>query len=170
MISDKHRGLYRDYYATREIARRPSAWIPQIESIAAVLNARDVLDYGCGAARGISTYCKLPVMDYDPGVPGCDSVPTAADLVVSIHMLEHVEPMYIDAVLMHMQSLARKALLIAISCQESTKVLPDGSPWHSFVRSHKWWRSYLSDFVEQPGLRPGTEYVGLWTRPRLSAR
>jgi hypothetical protein len=89
--------------------------------------------------------------------------PAPADLVVSIHALEHVEPEYVDAVIEHMQHLALKALFIVVSCEPSTKLLPDGSAWHSFVRSAEWWKEKLSAFASQPVImdRQGAEYAAV---------
>jgi hypothetical protein len=167
VISDKHRDLYRAYYNQRVVSHRPSGWLPRIEALAAKLGAETIIDYGCGAARGVSRYSKYPVADYDPGVAGCVAIPEPADLVVSMHMLEHVEPQYVWDVIEHMKSLAKIALLLAVSCEESTKVLPDGSPWHSFVQPAHWWNNHLHDFTPQKPQqsRVGAEYVGLWIRP-----
>jgi hypothetical protein len=96
-------------------------------------------------------------------VPGCAGEPSPADLVVSIHALEHVEPEYVDLVIEHMKGLATKALFIVVSCEPSTKLLPNGGPWHSFVRSADWWREKLESFDSQPVImdRPGAEYAAL---------
>lgn len=165
LISDRHRELYRHYYERHQlqIYPRPNHWLPRIEQIAVVLNAQSVLDYGCGAARGLSPYCSVPVVDYDPGVPGCDALPRPCDLVVSIHMLEHVEPEKLGAVLDHMRSLALKAWLVVVSLEASTKVLPDGSPWHSLVREADWWRDRLPGFTPVPTLKsPDKEFAALY--------
>jgi hypothetical protein len=135
LISQRHARLYQDYYAQRRIEPRRSGWVDRVEALAKQLRASSIIDYGCGAARGISHFCSLPVADYDPGVPGCTDIPAPADLVVSMHALEHVEPQYVDAVIDHMLALARTAVFIVVSCEPSTKKLPDGSPWHCFVRS-----------------------------------
>ncbi|MBP8231745.1 MAG: hypothetical protein KAY22_05525 [Rhizorhabdus sp.] len=164
MISERHRQLYQQHYKGRTVAPRPNPWLHVIERLAREIEARDILDYGCGISRGVSRFSSYPVRDFDPGVPECAAPPTAADFVVSIHALEHVEPDMIDAVLLHMQSLARKAILLVVSCEASTKLLPDGSPWHSFVKPASWWHHYLTDYVPIPpkAARLGAEYAGIW--------
>ena len=85
-------------------------------------------------------------------------------MVVCLHVLEHVEADCVDAVLEHLRSLARKAVLLAVSTEASTKVLADGSPWHSFVRDADWWRGKLAGYVERPDLASRhAEYVALLT-------
>jgi hypothetical protein len=163
MISAYHKQQYRDYYAARTIAPSPNQWLVRVEQLAADLKVESIIDYGCGAARSFSSFCSLPVANYDPGIPEFSVVPPPADLVVSIHMLEHVEPQYVDCVIAHMFSLARKAVLLVVSCEPSTKTLPDGSPWHSFVMPAHRWADKLSDFTPVPVLkdRPGAEYAAV---------
>lgn len=163
LISAKHQQLYMDYYASRYIPLHRSRWLDRVEQLADTIGAQTILDYGCGRGRGISSFSKYDVRDYDPGVPGCTAEPAPADLVVSIHALEHVEPQYVDGVIEHMKKLATKALFIVVSCEPSTKLLPDGSPWHSFVRSAQWWTEKLAVFDPQPVImdRYGAEYAAL---------
>lgn len=166
LISDRHRDLYRRHYETRVVESRPSVWLPRIEALADRHGLRTVIDYGCGAARGISQFSRLAVTDYDPAVPGCEAVPAPADLVVSVHALEHVEPESVNAVIEHMQELALRALLIVVSCEESTKTLPDGSPWHSFVRPWDFWLGRLSDFRPVETIKEhGKEFAALRLLP-----
>jgi len=52
--------------------------------------------------------------------------------------------------------------LVVVSCQESTKLLPDGSAWHSFVKDAHWWSVRLSGFQAQPTIKDvGLEYAAL---------
>ena len=141
--SEHHIEQYRKYHKGMIAADRPSVWLGPVESFAAKVGAQNILDYGCGISRGISRYSKYDVWDYDPGVSGLESYPASRDLVVCIHMLEHVEEQYIDAVLDHIKLLASKAVLIVVSTQHSTKVLPDGTPWHCLVRDARWWKKKL---------------------------
>ena len=162
-ISAEHAARYQAYYAEHPTVSLPSRWLDRVEDLAIRHQARSVLDYGSGPSRGLSRFMTRPVLDYDPGVPGLDSPPERADLVVCIHTLEHVEAECLDDVLWHLVSLARRALFVVVSCEpSSSKVLPDGTPWHTFVRDAKWWRRYLHGFVEQPILKkPGAEYAAL---------
>lgn len=162
-ISPHHAQLYQEHYAAHPGVLLPSRWVERVEEIAKRVDAKTILDYGCGPSRGISRYLPRTVRDYDPGVEGLDAPPRQADLVVCVHTLEHVEPDCLDEVVNHLQWLARKAVFVVVSCEKSTKVLPDGSPWHTIVRDAKWWKRYLVGFKEQPPMkeRPGAEYAAL---------
>jgi hypothetical protein len=161
-ISLYHASLYQQYYKTHPGVVVPSRWVDRVKELAELVQARTILDYGCGPSRGISRFLPYAVRDYDPGVEGLDTPPKPVDLVCCIHTLEHVEPACLDAVVDHLQWLARKAVFVVVSCEASTKLLPDGSPWHTIVRDAKWWRSYLKGFKEQPPMKePGKEYAAL---------
>jgi hypothetical protein len=162
-ISLHHAALYQQHYKTHPPVMLPSRWVDRVQELADRVQARTILDYGCGPSRGISNFLPYPVRDYDPGVEGLDARPKKAELVISIHVLEHVEAECVDAVLADLISLAQKALFVVVSCEPSTKLLPDGSPWHTFVRDAGWWRIKLADFQTQPVMkaRPGAEYAAL---------
>lgn len=148
LISADHRSRYLHHYASKgPVEPRPNVWLPTIEEWIRDLGAQSVIDYGCGAARGVSRFCSVKVHDYDPGVLGLDTVPQPADLVVSVHMLEHVEPEHMDRVIAHIKSLALKAALVVVSCEPSTKVLTDGYPWHCVVRPYDWWWGRLGGLL-----------------------
>lgn len=162
-ISPEHAKQYQQYHLATPYVRLPSRWLERVEALAKKLDAQSILDYGSGPSRGISSYLpNVEVRDYDPGVIGLDHEPEPADLVACIHTLEHVEPECLAAVVADLHILARKALFVVVSCQPSTKVLPDGTAWHTFVRDARWWKAYLVDFIEQPILKePGMEYAAL---------
>jgi hypothetical protein len=167
LISLHHQLQYQHHYAANPLKGnpRPNAWLNRIEDVARLIDAKSIIDYGCGVARGLSSYCVWPVADYDPGVPGLEQVPERADLVVSIHMLEHVEHDRIEAVIDHLLSLAIKAALIVVSCEHSTKVLPDGTPWHTCVHDYRWWELRLGGQIQETIKAPGKEYATLLLAP-----
>ena len=163
-ISPEHVARYQKYYEAHPGVALPSRWVNRVIEVADRVQARTILDYGSGPSRGISRFLARTVRDYDPGVAGLDALPKPVDLVICIHTLEHVEPDCLDAVVDHLQWLARKAVFVVVSCEPSTtKVLPDGTPWHTLVRDATWWKHYLKGFKEQPPMkeRPGAEYAAL---------
>ena len=169
-FSPVHIALYKAHYAPTTPRMRSPRWLPLVEQIAAETRATSLLDYGCGPVANLATFfMALPVINYDPAVPAYAAEPGPADLVVCMHVLEHLELEYVSAVLQHLWGLTRKAALVTVSCQPSTKVLPDGSPWHSFIKPPQWWAETFEALVVSgtcealPVDRPGLEYAAvLW--------
>ncbi len=165
LATPEHLELYRQYYAARDLSpRSPSRWLKHVEDLCLRVGAKTLLDYGCGTARGLSLSQKVRVTDYDPGVPGFDARPVGCDVVASIHTLEHVEPDKIGAVIEDIESLARLAVILVISVQPSSKVLPDGSPWHCLVRPVPWWMDVLRKYTPHGAQDPKREYAAVWVR------
>lgn len=167
LYTPRHISNYRKHYeaTSPELAKRQNPYLERIEDFARQIGARDVLDYGCGYARGISRFSTLPVTDYDPGVWGLDREPQQHDLVVSVHALEHVESTQMIDVLSHMFYLARRGVFIVVSCKPSTKLLPDGSPWHATVLSPTAWSLILWDMTRRTTIKPSDEeFAATWVR------
>jgi hypothetical protein len=146
LISEKHQAQYQRHYKERPTKAAPNAHLAQILQFAHEIGAKSILDYGCGGHASIEGYCSLSVQSYDPGMLEYCAHAMPADLVVCLDVLEHVEPEHVDGVIAHIRGLARKGIFLTISCRESPKKLPDGSPWHIFVRDEKYWREVFSDF------------------------
>lgn len=153
LISEYHREQYQKYYERHFAISRPHPWLPRIEELAEQIRAQTVLDYGSGPYSPIACHTNLDVSEYDPGVPRLSRMPEPADLVVCLQALEHIESRCVDDVLAHIESLANKAVLIVVSDKHSSKTLPDGSPWHSFVMSQDWWRQKLLGYTEIEPIR-----------------
>jgi len=167
LISDQHRSLYEQYFAELSFEAKPSRWQRTVEELARFTGSESILDYGCGITASLSKFSGLPIINYDPGVPEYAALPEPADLVVCLDVIEHVEPECVDAVIEHLFSLPKKALLLTISIQESSKLLPDGSPWHCFVRDKDWWRSKLKmRLSEQLAMDGRAEYVAILYKDR----
>ncbi len=166
LISDWHRSLYEQYFAELSFEDKPSRWQRTVEDLARFTESKSVLDYGCGITASLSRFSDLPITNYDPGVSDYAVLPEKADLVVCLDVIEHVEPAYVDNVLAHVVSLARKALLLTISTQESSKLLPDGSPWHCFVKDRLWWQKKLKGFSVMPAMDGREEYVAVLFKGR----
>lgn len=119
-----------------------------IHSAIKILGITDILDYGCG--RGTLKQAlkkdRLEVHEYDPAVPGKDTLPSHTfDLITCTDVLEHVEPEYIDAVLSHMVSLCGGYAYFVISIKPAQKRLPDGRNAHILLKDEDWWRDKITE-------------------------
>lgn len=124
-------------------------WLPDTIEWANRLNARTVLDYGCGKGH-LKLRLPLPVAEYDPGIPGKDQMPEPADMVAALDVLEHIEPECLDDVLAHIADLAIKGAILAIALYPSGTILPDGRNAHQIVESPEWWLAKLATAWKYP--------------------
>lgn len=102
-----------------------------------------VLDYGCGRGSLAEALKPHRCQQYDAGIKGKDVLPKPTDIVVCTDVLEHVEPDKLDAVLSHIERLARDAALIVISTRPANAILPDGRNAHLIVETPDWWLERL---------------------------
>lgn len=108
----------------------------------------EVLDYGAGKGAIKETLGEIApevtVYEYDPAVPGKDSLPEPRDAVCCIATMEHIEPECLDDVLDHIHSLGRRMVYFVICTQLSGgHLLPDGRNPHLIVQPFDWWRVEL---------------------------
>ena len=109
-----------------------------VRNVARDIGAHTILDYGCGK-RTLEKELGYAICNYDPAIPGCDSPPDPADLVVCCDVLEHIEPECLDAVLDDLKRLTKNTIMLLIDTQEAKKHLPDGRNTHAIVKPPEWW-------------------------------
>ena len=120
-------------------------WAEKITTIVRETDSVTVLDYGCGKGSLSSALPNLNISEYDPAIPGKNSVPTCADLVVCTDVLEHIEPELLDNVLTHIGTLANRSIFFTISTRPAVKQLEDGRNTHLIIRDQQWWRERLEE-------------------------
>lgn len=104
-----------------------------------------VLDYGCGKGT-LAAALPFPIWEYDPAIPGKDSPPRCAELVVCTDVLEHIEPECLDSVLLDLSRVTMKVAYVVIHTGAAIKVLPDGRNTHLIQESMEWWKTRLEQF------------------------
>lgn len=114
-------------------------WAYHVAGIMSLWGCHSVLDYGCGKGTLKRALNGFLVDEYDPGIPGKDAKPNPADLVVSLDVLEHVEPDRVDDVIADLASLARKMLFVVISTKPSKRIMADGRDTHLSLHDGAWW-------------------------------
>lgn len=118
-----------------------------IAEYAEQLEARSLLDYGCGRGTLRHALWAIPwhgrIAEYEPAIPKKAGMPKKADLVVCTDVLEHVEPDCLMAVLSHLRRLGRRGGYVSIATRPSNKTLPDGRNAHLIVQPAKWWLRQL---------------------------
>lgn len=118
----------------------------QVAHYATKYGCASILDYGCGKGTlAAHLRTRIDVREYDPAIPGKDSEPEPADLVVCLDVMEHIEAGCLQNVLDHLQGLANKAVMFIVSTVPAKKRLPDGCNAHLIVESADWWLGHFRD-------------------------
>jgi cyclopropane fatty-acyl-phospholipid synthase-like methyltransferase len=145
MISQEYAKQNRAIHATHVMwGASAIRYLEEITAHARHLNARTILDYGCGKGT-LKIYLPkdLQVLEYDPGIPGKDRIPGMVDMVVSTDVLEHVEPEHVDATLVELGNLSVKGAFLLIALIPAGTWLPDGRNAHLSVHPPAWWEERL---------------------------
>lgn len=136
--------------------------------LAAEYGCKVILDFGCGkgalrpAVRAIAK--DLKILEFDPAVPGKDTLPDRRPhMVLARDVMEHIEPERLDAVLETMRGLRPKVVVMTISLEPATQILPDGRNAHLIQQSAAWWQEKLGTYFTmlKAGETPGhLLYIG----------
>lgn len=110
--------------------------------IAESIDARSVLDYGCGKGS-LGKALPFGICEYDPAVPGKTESPRPADLVVCTDVLEHVEPEKLKYVLADLSRVVRRVGYFVIHTTAAQKKLADGRNTHLIQQGRNWWEKRL---------------------------
>lgn len=156
----------------RGYGQRGDHWAPTVIALAKKYDVGSILDYGCGAGslgRALRETGLFSVREYDPAIPGKDSPPFFADMVVCTDVVEHVEPEKLDNVLTHLRALARKVVFLVAACRPANKLLPNGQNAHLIIEDGHWWRERIlkAGFTLRlppkvwPSKMPGKCWVGV---------
>jgi len=123
-----------------------------VADIVRQLGLKSISDYGAGKCNlrkklneiGCSGFDYFP---YDPAFPEYGK-PTKADLVCCIDVLEHIEPLYLDAVLKDLEKIVVNFAFFTIHTGPAQKTLPDGRNAHLIQKPASWWLPKLCRHFE----------------------
>jgi hypothetical protein len=146
LVTPAYQALISQLHAEDENwGRGAKHFVDRIRKIIALTGDADILDYGCGKGS-LQELLGFPISEYDPGIPGKDSPPKPANLVVCAEVLEHVEPECLDAVLADLRRCTRRIGFFAIPHNPAIHNLPDGRNTHINVHPHGWWVAKLGEY------------------------
>lgn len=111
-----------------------------------------LLDYGCGKgyilAQLKENYPNTICVGYDPAIPMFSNLNNQTfNCVFSNDVLEHIEPEYLDQVLMHINNLAESFIWLRIDTLPARKVLPDGRNAHLILEQPEWWLDQIRTHI-----------------------
>ena len=127
-------------------------YAPLVIELADQIGAKSISDYGAGKCNlqkkmnelGQSEFQYYP---YDPAFPEYGD-PKEADLVCCIDVLEHIEPLYLEAVLKDLEGITSKIGFFTIHTGPAVKHLSDGRNAHLIQRPASWWLPQLCEHFE----------------------
>jgi hypothetical protein len=137
-----------------EYGRSGGFWAPLVRQAIEVDGGyASILDYGCGKSTLAAKLADdgVEIAEYDPAIPGKDTPPEPAELVICGDVLEHIEPDCLDAVLADLKRLTKRKLIVVIDTLPAKKTLADGRNAHLIVETAAWWGAKLAkdfDFLE----------------------
>ena len=116
------------------------------------LSPKTLTDYGAGKKYlkkaldhlGVTNYRYQP---FDPAFPIYGEA-LEADLVCCIDVLEHVEPPFLDNVLLDLVRVTKMAGFITVHTGPAQKHLSDGRNAHLIQKPLSWWLPKLKQFFE----------------------
>src|SRR6266481_2167623 len=146
LISDEMITLNRELHTSHlEYGVGGSKYADIARDLMAKVKGRSLLDYGCGKGY-LGKALDFPVWEYDPAVPGKETLPRPADVVICADVLEHVEPDKIDHVIEHISRMTLKSAFFSIYSGPAKKTYSDGRNTHLIQKKSWWWLNKLSSF------------------------
>jgi hypothetical protein len=146
-ISDEYIALQKKMHERQDYGTSGAKRAPTVQRLVQNIKPKSVLDYGCGKGL-LAKELSFPIWEYDPAVPGKDELPRAAELVICTDVLEHVEPVYLQATLGELSRCTLKVGYIVISMVPSKKIMDDGRNTHLIQEGRDWWTEQLSKFFD----------------------
>jgi hypothetical protein len=141
LLSEAYRAEQARLHAVGNYGTASLQYGQMVSQIVENSGAKTLLDYGCGSMRNLAKVldCNVEYEGYDPAVPAFAADPDAADLVVCIDVLEHIEPDCLDAVLDHIKAKALGHVFLTIHTGPAVKTLSDGRNAHLIQQPPAWW-------------------------------
>lgn len=119
-------------------------WKLGISALIKKHNIDSIIDFGAGKKTlEKSMGHEIPIQSYDPAFDGLTPNLTPADLLVCTHVLEHVEPEYLQSTLDYLSTLTNKVFLLVMDNGISGKILPDGTESNLIQKDMDWWESKI---------------------------
>jgi len=147
LISDSYLELQRCLHGNPVYGTSGGRYARTVKWIA---GTRDILDYGCGK-RLLEGGLGFPIANYDPAVAGCEGRPEPHEFVACTDVLEHIEPEYLEAVLVDLRRVMLRAGYFVIHTGAAMKHLADGRNAHLIQEPVYWWLGRLSKYFEIDG-------------------
>ena len=151
-ISDDYRNAQKQLHENPNYGVASLQYAPIVKEVIQKIGAKSISDYGAGKCRlrmklkelGLRKFRYFP---FDPAFPEYGE-PKEAELVCCIDVLEHVEPLYLNAVLIDLRKITTGHGFFTIHTGPAVKTLADGRNAHLIQNPTSWWLPKLCDHFE----------------------
>lgn len=156
MITDDYRKQQAELHKTSNWGANSRSKNPKVFNIPELIKENDIetlFDFGCGQG-GLHTYlkhqCSLKdAKGYDPCVEKYEVLPKGTfDMLVSLDVLEHIEPEFIDDTLKLINNKFTKIAFLDIHTTAAARILPDGRNAHLIQEQPEWWKEKINQFID----------------------
>lgn len=135
----------------------------QIGKLAREVNAKTMLDFGCGRGDAYRTphkiyhqwgFSRQNVTLYDPAFKRDSGLPLGGfDLVICSDVLEHIPEEEVDGFIARLFGHANRSVWASVCCRPAKKTFPDGTNLHVTVKPFAWWDEKFQKQSEHEGIR-----------------
>lgn len=143
---------YREIHANQEYGVSSYAMAKDIIPCIIELEAKSILDYGCGQSRlyeRLKVNHSTKVYRYDPAILEISVIPVShVDLIVNTDVLEHIPEEDLDEILAHMKSLGENCFF-NIHTGLAKQILPSGENAHCTIHPPEWWKDKIALFFPE---------------------
>ena len=143
-ISADYLEMQKELHKNPDYGVMGAMFAPLVFDLARNVEARSISDYGagkCGLKKALQElgWSGFDYFPYDPVFPEYGE-PRTADIVCCIDVLEHIEPLFLEAVLQKLHSIIFKFGFFSVHSAPARKTLPDGRNAHLIQQPRSWWQ------------------------------
>ena len=166
LITDEYRALQAEMHRDPAYGVASIGYAPLVAKIIQQTESHAILDYGAGKGRlhaslkRILSSWECEVFAYDPAIPEISRAPSPCRFVVSIDVLEHIEPDCLDAVLDDLARVTFQWGFFTVHTGPAVKTLPDGRNAHLIQKPVWWWLPKLMERFDLLEFKRGAN--GFW--------
>lgn len=144
LISEEYRLLQKKMHKNENYGSTGALYADFINQLISEHKFKQILDYGAGKCGLKAKLQKIEYFAYEPSNDLYSKPPNPCKFVVSIDVLEHIEPECLDAVLDDMQRVTIGYGFYTIHTKAAKKNLPDGRNAHLIQKPMGWWLPKLA--------------------------
>ena len=145
LISDDYRKMQKSLHKNSNYGSTSELYADLINKHISTYGFKEILDYGAGKCRLKTRLSNIKYNAYEPSNDLYSNAPDPCQFVVSIDVLEHIEPDCLENVLDDLKRVTVGYGFFTIHTKPAKKKLPDGRNAHLIQQNMEWWLPKLKD-------------------------